>query len=132
MSFSTIFTNKENEFVFATISNCFPPYILATRCRRPLMFQTMNSVRSNSLSLKYHRCTTSGCKNIGIRKFEFVAKTQFLLVSKALNMVSNLGFVFLLCFDFCPRIYFPRTKLQTSTILRYGKFIADSLSRRAK
>ena len=28
--------------------------------------------------LKYQRFTLSGCRDIGIRKFEFVAKTQFL------------------------------------------------------
>ena len=40
----------------------------------------MNSVRSNNLSLKYQRLETSGCKDIGMRKFEFVAKTQFLRI----------------------------------------------------
>ena len=54
------------------------PYILATQCRRPLIFQTMNSVRLNSLSLKYNWFTPSGCKDIEIRTFEFVANTQFL------------------------------------------------------
>ena len=38
----------------------------------------MNSVRLNNLSLKNQRFTPSGWKTIGIRKFEFVAKTQFL------------------------------------------------------
>ena len=38
----------------------------------------MNSVASNYLSLKYQKSTTSGSIDIGIRKFEFVAKTQFL------------------------------------------------------
>ena len=38
----------------------------------------MISVRSNNLSLKYLRFTPSGFKGIEIRKFEFVAKTQFL------------------------------------------------------
>ena len=38
----------------------------------------MNPDRSNNLSLKYQTFTPSGCKDIGIRKFEFVAKTQFL------------------------------------------------------
>ena len=33
----------------------------------------MNSVSSNNLSLKYQKCTLSGCKDIGIIKFEFVA-----------------------------------------------------------
>ena len=40
-----------------------------------LIFQNMNSVRSNNLRLKYQRFTPSGWKDIGIRKFEFVAKT---------------------------------------------------------
>ena len=31
----------------------------------------MNSVRSNNLSLKYQRFTPQGCKDIGIRKFEW-------------------------------------------------------------
>ena len=39
----------------------------------------MNFVRSNNLSLKYQKLTPLGCKDIGIIKFEFVAKTQFLL-----------------------------------------------------
>ena len=47
-------------------------------CRRPLIFQTKNSVRPNNLSLKYQRFTSSDCKDIGIRQFEFVTKTQFL------------------------------------------------------
>ena len=32
----------------------------------------------NNLSLKYKRFTPLSCTDIGIRKFEFVAKTQFL------------------------------------------------------
>ena len=43
-----------------------------------LTLYTMNTVRSNNLSLKNQRSTPSGFKDIGIRKFEFVAKTQFL------------------------------------------------------
>ena len=46
---------------------------------RPLIFKIKNYDRSNSLSLKYQRFTPSGCKDIGIRKFEFVAKTHFIL-----------------------------------------------------
>ena len=35
--------NVERKRIFATNSNCFPPiYPIATRCRRPLIFQTMN------------------------------------------------------------------------------------------
>jgi len=33
----------------------------------------MDLVRSDDLSLKYQRFTSSGCKDNGIRKFEFVA-----------------------------------------------------------
>ena len=46
----------------------------------------MNSVRSNNLSLKYQRVTPSGCKDIGIRKFEFVVKTQFHWQGKKKNL----------------------------------------------
>ena len=35
------------------------------------------SIKSNNLSLKYRKFTPSGCKDIGIRKFEFMPKTQF-------------------------------------------------------
>ena len=38
----------------------------------------MNCVISINLSLKYQNFTQSGCKEIGIQKFEIVAKTQFL------------------------------------------------------
>ena len=51
---------------------------LATRYHRPLIVQTLNSVRSRSLSLKYQRFASSPYKDIGITKFEFVTKTQFL------------------------------------------------------
>ena len=37
---------------------------------RPLIFQTFNSGRS--ISLKFE-ITSSGCKDIGVRKFKFVA-----------------------------------------------------------
>jgi len=56
------------------------PNISATQCHGPWIFQTINSVRWNNLSLKYQRFTRSGCEDIGIRKFEFVAKTQFLFI----------------------------------------------------
>ena len=38
----------------------------------------MISVRLNNQNLKYQRFTPLGCKDIGIRKSEFVTKTQFL------------------------------------------------------
>ena len=43
-------------------------YNFATRFPRPLIFQTINSVRSNSLSLKNERLTSSDCKDIEVRK----------------------------------------------------------------
>ena len=43
-----------------------------------LKYWKTNSVRSNSLSLKYQRFTTSGCKNIKTRILEFLAKTEFI------------------------------------------------------
>ena len=42
------------------------------------IFQTMNSFKLNNQSLKYQRFTRSDCIDIGLRKLEFVAKTQFL------------------------------------------------------
>ena len=54
------------------------PYILATQCRRPKIFQTINSVRSNNVSLKYQTFISTGSRDIEIRNFEVVAKTQFL------------------------------------------------------
>ena len=61
---------------------CFSkPYIFGFQCLRPLKFQTMNSVRSNNVSLKYQRFATLGSKDIGIINPDFMAKTQFLLRS---------------------------------------------------
>ena len=59
----------------------------------------MNYVRSNSLSLKNQMFTLSYCKDIGIRKFEFVAKTQFLKPNKwfykCTHIVTHTGWNFL-------------------------------------
>ena len=43
----------------------------------------MNSVRSNSPSLKYEKAP--GCKDIGIGQFEFGAKSQFLSIAFLCN-----------------------------------------------
>ena len=51
----------------------------------------MNSVRSNNLSLKYQRFTPSDWKDIGIRKFDFVAKTQFIKIE---DLNSSNDFIF--------------------------------------
>ena len=62
--------------------------VFAIRCPGPCIFQTINSIGSNNQSLKNQKLTPLGCKDIGIRKFEFVAKTPFL--SKMLNHESLL------------------------------------------
>ena len=55
------------------------PEIFATESRcRPEIFPTMMSFRSCNLRVKYYRFKPSGYKVIGIRKYEFVTKTQFL------------------------------------------------------
>ena len=43
---------------------------------KPLIIETLKSVRKIVVSLKYKRFTPSGCKDIGIRKFKFVADTR--------------------------------------------------------
>ncbi len=48
--------------------NFATPFIFVTWCRSPLIFQTV----------KYQWFTPFGCKDTGIRKFELVARTQFL------------------------------------------------------
>ena len=68
------------KYLFKTnrvFSKCSDLSIFATQCSKPLIFQTMNSVRSNNLSLKYSKCKPSGCKDIRIRKFEFCGKDTF-------------------------------------------------------
>ena len=53
---------------------------------RPLIFQTLKSVKLNSLSLKYQRFIQSGCKNKGIRKLDFLVSIQFLESIKKLQL----------------------------------------------
>ena len=50
----------------------------------------MSSGGSNNVSLKYERFASSGCRDLGIIKLGFVAKTQFLyklIVEKCTNVV---------------------------------------------
>jgi len=61
----------------------FNSYIFAIQCRKSLIFQSMNSVRSNSLSLKYQKFTPTDWKDMGIRNFVSV-------LSKLLNFQSLL------------------------------------------
>ena len=69
---------KVTEFLSQTLI-FLPLYLWNPICRRPLIFQAMNSNRPPSLSVKYQRFGTYGSKDIGIRKSEFVVRTQFLL-----------------------------------------------------
>ena len=48
----------------------------------------MNSVRLHNLSLRYQRNTSLGCKDVEIKIFEFVAKTQFIIWKKKLIIKS--------------------------------------------
>ena len=58
---------RQRNWVFATNSDFLVSISLQSiQCRRLQIFQTMNTVRSNNLSLKYQRLTPSGCKNLGI------------------------------------------------------------------
>ena len=65
------------------------PFSFATQCHY-VVVPTMNSVGSNNLSLKYLMFTPLSWKDIEIRTFEFVAKTQFHLVCKILKLKFNL------------------------------------------
>ena len=61
----------------------------------------MTFVRSKSISLKYQRFTTLGSNDIGIRKSEFVAKSQFL--SLILSILPENG----KRIEYLVSIYFP-------------------------
>ena len=61
-----MFSKKRIEFL--------PQILIFYLGRRSNTFQTMNSIRSNNIALKYKRFTPSGCEDVGIRKFEFVAR----------------------------------------------------------
>ena len=67
-----VFKLLKKRKVFATNSD------FATHYLRSLVFYTINSARTNNLSLKYQRFAPSDGKNIRIGKFEFVTTTQFL------------------------------------------------------
>ena len=70
--------NPQKEMSFCHKLRFSIPYIFTTQNRRHEIFQTLNYVGSNILSLKYQRFTPSDCKEIWNRTFELVAKTQFL------------------------------------------------------
>ena len=43
-----------------------------------MIFQAMNYGKSLNLSFEYQRFAPSGCKDKGMKKFEFVAKYQLI------------------------------------------------------
>ena len=55
--------------------------IYTTQCFSAQIFKTTNCLGSNNKSSKYQRFTPSGCRDIGVRKFQFVTKTHFLFFS---------------------------------------------------
>ncbi len=59
--------NNIKELSFCYKLKLSNPYIFVSQCRRPLIFQTMNSVRSNNLNFKYQKFIPSGFKYIGNR-----------------------------------------------------------------
>ena len=87
----------------------YNPYICATRCRRPLIFQTMNFVRSKVLSFKYYQIYT--IKELEIlsllQKLSFFQiRLPFLLPDPQFNgshcRISHNSF----SRDFCERKYY--------------------------
>jgi len=73
-----VFILETKELSFCHKLGFLNPNFFKTKCRRPLIFQTMSSGGSNNVSLKYERFASSGCRDLGIKKLRFVAKTQFL------------------------------------------------------
>ena len=71
----------------------------------------MNSVTSNSLCLKYQRFPISGYKDIGSRKFEFVAKNKFLYLDIDFFLFSDAKKNLLMAFGTEPSQIVARTCL---------------------
>ena len=92
----------------------------------------MDLVKSNDLSLKYQRFTSSGWKDIGFSKFEFVAKTQFLLaiicviylymIKQTLMIITKIYFYIVKCVTrfVCVfkqiRIQFPQSQITIENV----------------
>ena len=74
-----ILISKTKEMSFCHKLKFSSPFIFAILNSRLLTCPTMSYIRSQSLSLKHKRFKPSSCKDIGIRKFELVTKSQFLL-----------------------------------------------------
>ena len=83
------FTEQVKELSFCHKLKFSNPYIYGTWCCRLLIFQTKIIWCNRIHSLKYIRYTTLGCRNIGIRKSEFVSKTQFLLYTPCIYIYAT-------------------------------------------
>ena len=89
----------------------------------------MNSVRSNYLSVNYERYTPSGCKYIGMSKFECVAKTKFLwqniklriLIFHLVDYNDRLSYYFNMA-----KIMFEMFKKHIRDISQISKFLTKS------
>ena len=86
---------KEKELSFCHKLKFSNLYIFATKCRRPLIFQTVISVRSYNISLKYQRFTPFCC--IEMRGLEncnnsvpFVQKMFFNIIRKPYPLPPHL------------------------------------------
>ena len=67
----------------------YNPYIFETKWRKSFIFQTYIIWYNRIYSLKYLRSTTLESKDIGLRKAEFVANTQFLYWGIRNQMFTN-------------------------------------------
>ena len=91
----------------------YNPYIFGTQCRKSLIFQTYIILSNRIHSLKYLRSTTLESKDIGFRKAEFVAKTQFLCYipssSTSLNALLKLlpPYIYFLHTEFFSNFFLP-------------------------
>ena len=58
-------------------------YIFTVQYRRPLIFQTLNSVRSNNFILKYQSFKPLGCNDIGIKSLSLRQKVNWVLATNS-------------------------------------------------
>ena len=76
--FGYIFSQRKKEWFLRHKLKFSNSYIFTTWWCKPLIFQTWIIWSNRIQSLKYLRSKTLSCKDIEIRKFEFVVKTEFL------------------------------------------------------
>ena len=81
----------QRNWVFVTNSNYLIPIIYWIWCCRLLIFQTKISWCNRIHSLKYLRSTTLGCRDIGIRKSEFVKSVRSINLSLKYQSFTTSG-----------------------------------------